>query len=100
MTTIGLPTATRTVVDARTAGRRQRQIEALMVGFLVAADVVLVAGSFLTAYIVRFVLPDDVGAAFPLDLYVRTPFYHAGSFDAPPFTTLPNAPAAENRTPS
>lgn len=35
-----------------------------------------------------------------LDLYVRTPFYHAGSFDAPPFTTLPNAPAAENRTPS
>jgi len=72
MTTIGLPTATRTVVDARTAGRRQRQIEALMVGFLVAADVVLVAGSFLTAYIVRFVLPDDVGAAFPLDLYVRT----------------------------
>jgi exopolysaccharide biosynthesis polyprenyl glycosylphosphotransferase len=72
MTTIGLPTATRTVVDARTAGRRQRQIEALMVGFLVAADVVLVAGSFITAYIVRFVLPDAVGAAFPLDLYVRT----------------------------
>jgi exopolysaccharide biosynthesis polyprenyl glycosylphosphotransferase len=72
MTTIGLPTATRAVVDARTAGRRQRQIEALMVGFLVAADVVLVAGSFITAYIVRFVLPDAVGAAFPLDLYVRT----------------------------
>jgi len=72
MTSIGLPTATRTVVDARTAGRRQRQIEALMVGFLVAADVVLVAGSFITAYIVRFVLPDNVGAAFPLDLYVRT----------------------------
>jgi exopolysaccharide biosynthesis polyprenyl glycosylphosphotransferase len=72
MTSIGLPTATRTVVDVRTAGRRQRQIEALMVGFLVAADVVLVAGSFITAYLVRFVLPDSVGAAFPLDLYVRT----------------------------
>jgi exopolysaccharide biosynthesis polyprenyl glycosylphosphotransferase len=72
MTTIGLPTATRAVVDARTAGRRQRQIEALMVGFLVAADVVLVAGSFISAYIVRFVLLDSVGAAFPLDLYVRT----------------------------
>jgi exopolysaccharide biosynthesis polyprenyl glycosylphosphotransferase len=72
MTSIGLPTATRTVVDARTAGRRQRQIEALMVGFLVAADVVLVAGSFISAYIVRFVLLDSVGAAFPLDLYVRT----------------------------
>lgn len=28
-----------------------------------------------------------------LDLYVRTPFYHAGSFQAPPWSTLPNAPA-------
>jgi len=28
-----------------------------------------------------------------LDLYVRTPFYHAGSFEAPPWSTLPNAPA-------
>jgi gentisate 1,2-dioxygenase len=28
-----------------------------------------------------------------LDLYVRTPFFHAGSFDAPPWSTLETAPA-------
>jgi exopolysaccharide biosynthesis polyprenyl glycosylphosphotransferase len=73
MTSIGLPTAAeRTLVDARTSGRRQRQIEALMVGVLVAADVAIVAGTFIAAYVVRFVVTDDLAAAFPLDLYVRT----------------------------
>lgn len=28
-----------------------------------------------------------------LDLYVRTPFFHSGTFEAPPWQTLPGAPA-------
>lgn len=43
--------------------------------------------------------PPSFGCGFAsppqLDLYVRTPFYHAGSFEAPPWTTLPNAPTEE-----
>ncbi len=73
MTSIGITAAQRdTVMNALTNGRRQRQIEALMVGALVAVDVLIVAGSFITAYVVRFVLPNNVGAAFPLDLYAQT----------------------------
>jgi exopolysaccharide biosynthesis polyprenyl glycosylphosphotransferase len=72
MTSIGLPTSAERAAAAPAATRRQRQVAALMIAILVFLDAALVAGSFITAYVVRFVLPDSVGTAFPLDLYVRT----------------------------
>jgi len=44
----------------------------LSVAFLLAIDVAAVAGSFVLAYDVRFVLSNAVAEAFPFELYIRT----------------------------
>ena len=43
-------------------------------------------------------LPGGFAAPPQLDLYLNTPFHHAGQFDEPPWSTLEDA-AAQNQTP-
>jgi exopolysaccharide biosynthesis polyprenyl glycosylphosphotransferase len=70
MTIIELPVAER--LPAATHVRSTRALSTLSVLVLLCVDIALVAGSFVLAYDVRFVLSDALAEAFDFTLYLRT----------------------------
>ena len=58
----------------RASARALRMFSAFSVLTLLAVDIAVVAGAFVIAYDLRFVLSDAVAEAFPFELYLRTGF--------------------------
>jgi exopolysaccharide biosynthesis polyprenyl glycosylphosphotransferase len=59
-------------IAAPVSEQPQRALFASAVCVLLAADVGVVIGAFVLAYVLRFVASADIGSALPLDQYVRT----------------------------
>ena len=56
---------------SRAVARPRQLLAAASVITLFTVDIVVVAGAFIVAYFIRFVLSDTIAAALPLALYVR-----------------------------
>lgn len=72
MSTVELPAALEQPQAAHGSVRALRVLSALSIATLLALDIAAVAGSFVLAYDLRFVLSDAVAEAFPFELYLRT----------------------------
>jgi exopolysaccharide biosynthesis polyprenyl glycosylphosphotransferase len=71
MSSVELPVAAGQLQTAHGSARALHALSVLSVATLLAVDVAAVAGSFVLAYQVRFVLSDAVAEAFPFELYLR-----------------------------
>ena len=72
MSSVGLAAPVKELDASRTTPGRRRLVTAGSLVALFGVDVVVVAGAFILAYVVRFVVSDAVATALPLSQYVRT----------------------------
>lgn len=70
MSAIGHATAAERSAS-RAIARPRQVLGAVSVVTLFAGDILIVAGSFIVAYFIRFVVSDEIAAALPLGLYLR-----------------------------
>jgi exopolysaccharide biosynthesis polyprenyl glycosylphosphotransferase len=72
VSSVGLAAPVKELDASRTTPGRRRLVTAGSLVALFGVDVVVVAGAFILAYVVRFVVSDAVATALPLSQYVRT----------------------------
>lgn len=72
MTSVTLATNADTAVVAPVTPRARQAVALVAVVTLFAVDIIMVAGAFIVAYFIRFVVSDAVATALPLAQYVRT----------------------------